>query len=265
MKDNLITKNKEYQSRTYNDLSSEFQKLYHSAVRAFELIGLMYDRLTLVEKLSHKVAVAKIHNDHRHLAGFSKRNITRNLPLNNPSVPRRVRPSWPKNSINETNEPSKLSNTGHIQGKNPKLSLTHGNEGTRKNSTNLATKAAAQPMESSSCKILYLKNCELKEALEKTSQLTTADNIAFAAAAASINEIHNKNVQCDILHFEFHLAKQEILDHMGEPYLSINNGDLKIWFSGKIDKKNGHVISVKLGRISQQRIDYDNRGDVQNE
>ncbi len=75
MEDNLITEVKEYQIRSYEDLSSEFQRLYP---RVADLIQLMYNRLTLVDKLSHKEAVAKIYNDHQHLSGFSRRR--RNLP-----------------------------------------------------------------------------------------------------------------------------------------------------------------------------------------
>src|SRR5690348_11272218 len=95
---NLVTDNyiEEYQTRSYQDLSSEFQRLYP---RVIQLIPLMYNRLTLVDNLPHKDAVTKIYNDHRHLSGFSKRNIRRNLPLDNETVPRRVRPSWPKNSV----------------------------------------------------------------------------------------------------------------------------------------------------------------------
>src|SRR5919108_257881 len=87
----------------------EFQKLHSSAVRAYQLITLMYNRLTLIEKFSHKEAITKIQNDHKHLAGFSKRNIRRSLPLDNPYVPRRARPRWPKNSIAIDDDHSKLS------------------------------------------------------------------------------------------------------------------------------------------------------------
>ena len=98
----------EYEKRSYEDLSLEFQRLYPSAVRAFELIPLMYNRLTLVEKLLHKEAYKKICDDHRHLSGFSSRNISRYLPSDNPSVPRRVRTSCPKNSSDKIIEPQKL-------------------------------------------------------------------------------------------------------------------------------------------------------------
>jgi hypothetical protein len=244
-KDNLCSINKEYQNRTYDDLSSEFQRLYPSAVRVFELIALMYNRLTLVEKLSHKVAVAKIYNDHTHLVGFSERNIRRYLPTDNPSVPRRVRSQWPKNNDIGANTSSKLSNTIQGQDEHP----------AKKTDANLAVKPFAQSAECSSCVELSLENRELKEALEKNSKLITADNVAYASSD-SINQIHN------VLEFEFHLRKEQILDYLGEPYLSLKDGNLKIWFSGKIDTKNRHVISAKIGRLSQQQVDLNNTGNI---
>jgi len=92
MEDNLLTEDevKEYQKRSYDDLSSEFQRLYPRVIR---LIPLMYNRLTIIDKLSHKEATAKFYNDHRDLPGFSRRNIRRNLPSDNATVPRRIRPS----------------------------------------------------------------------------------------------------------------------------------------------------------------------------
>jgi hypothetical protein len=99
----------EYKMRTYKELSAEFQQLYPQAIRAYQLMPLMYNRLTLVDKLSHKDAIAKINNDHRQLSGFSMRNIRRYLPSDNPAVLKRVRTSCPKNSFAEITEPAKLS------------------------------------------------------------------------------------------------------------------------------------------------------------
>ena len=115
--DNLLTEDdvKEYQKRSYDDLSSEFQRLYPRVIR---LIPLMYNRLTLVDKLSHKEATAKIYNNHRDLPGFSRRNIRRYLPLDNATVPRRIRPSRPKNSTIESEEAPELSGTIHEQNQN---------------------------------------------------------------------------------------------------------------------------------------------------
>ena len=263
--DNLPAISNEYQNRTYDELSSEFQKLLPSVVRASELIGIMYNRLTLVENFSHKEAVTKIHHDHKHLAGFSNRNICRSLPLDNLNVPRRVRPRWPKNSNIEVNEPSKLSNTTQEQDRKLKYDAD-------KNSTNF-TKAVSssaglkQPYNSlkecSGCKELYIANLELKEALQNTNQLTTADKVVAAAAASSD---YSYNKECEILDFEFHLLKQQILDHIGQPYVWIKDGDLKVWFSGTIDRKSGCVISAKPGRLGpQQQGDLNKEGDIQNE
>jgi hypothetical protein len=57
------------------------------------------------------------------------------------------------------------------------------------------------------------------------------------------------------------LTKQQILDHLGEPYISIKDVDLKIWFSGIIDRKSGHVTSAKPGRLGELQIDRDSRGE----
>ena len=100
---------KQYEQHTYEELSQEFVELYPAAARAFELIPQMYNRLTLVDGLAHKEAVAKIHSDHNHLTGFTQRNIRRYLPGDNPRIPRRIRTSRPKNSITETAENPELS------------------------------------------------------------------------------------------------------------------------------------------------------------
>jgi hypothetical protein len=244
--DNLVATNKEYQNRTYNDLSSEFQKVHPSAVRAFQLIALTYNRLTLVEKLDHKSTVAKIYSDHKHLAGFSQRNIRRNLPLDNPSVPRRIRPSWPKSNFNETNEQSKLSNAKQQQQKVPQSPLNCDMDAGNNNAT-VATDIV-KPTDCNHYEQLKLENCEIREALEKASTLITADKISSAEYS------QNKDLQADILDFEFNLTKQQILDHLEQPYLSLKDGNLKIWFSGKIEKKSGRVISAKPGRIIEHEL-----------
>ncbi len=112
----------EYEQRTYEELSQEFEELYPAAARAFELIPQMYNRLTLVDGLTHKEAVEKIHNDHRHLTGFTERNIRRNLPADNPSIPRRIRTSCPKNSVTEISAEQHINNTEHTDENTQQLS-----------------------------------------------------------------------------------------------------------------------------------------------
>src|SRR5262245_48136249 len=92
-------------SQTYEELSKEFERLYPSVNRAIQLIGIMYTRLTLVDKLTHKEAKAKIYEDHKHLPGFSTRNIRRSITsLDNPNIPhRKIRPTWPNSGITEEN------------------------------------------------------------------------------------------------------------------------------------------------------------------
>jgi hypothetical protein len=77
----------DYNNRTYEDILREFQMLFANAMKAFQLIPVMYNRLTLVDKLSHNQTVKKIHDDHIHLQGFSPRSIRRYLPADNPAVP----------------------------------------------------------------------------------------------------------------------------------------------------------------------------------
>jgi hypothetical protein len=76
----------EYKYKSYEELSQEFQKVYPAATRTFVLIPQMYNRL--IDGLTHKEALAKIHNDHNHLPGFTERNIRRYLPANNPNIPK---------------------------------------------------------------------------------------------------------------------------------------------------------------------------------
>ena len=179
MEDNLIPENdvKEYQKRSYEDLSSEFQRQYP---RVVQLIELMYNRLTLVDKLSHKEAVAKIYNDHRHLPGFSKRNIRRNLPLENSSVPRRIRPSWPKNSITKSDDTSKLSVTIQEQNQN---ALTYNDSGqTTTNQLEGPTEKLhyiSDPNHDDDHNDVYAENAELKEALTRQIGFTTANEISL--------------------------------------------------------------------------------------
>jgi hypothetical protein len=105
----------EYKTRTYEDLSSEFQKLYSQVVRAYQLIPQMYNRLTIVDRLSHIEAMSKIANDHKHLPGFSDRNVRRYLPSHNPNIPHRVRTPRPKNSATISLDNPKLSMSEHKQ------------------------------------------------------------------------------------------------------------------------------------------------------
>ena len=183
MEDNLIPENdvKEYQKRSYEDLSLEFQRLYP---RVIQLIPVMYNRLTLVDKLSHKEAVRKIYNDHRHLSGFSNRNIRRNLPLDNAAVPRRIRPSWSKNSITKSDDTAKLSVTIQEQNQNALTSNDYGQTTTNQLKERPAekeiTSCASKPDPSDKhSNALDEENAELREALSRQITFTKANEISL--------------------------------------------------------------------------------------
>ncbi len=132
----------------------------------------MYNRLTLVEKLPHKDAIAKIYNDHKHLPGFSQRNIRRNLPSDNPYVPRRVRTAWPKNSSTTSNVYSRLNNTIQEQDKELDTAIIPASKlGESKDGLVQGLK------ECPNCKALSLENYELKEALSRNTTLVPANQI----------------------------------------------------------------------------------------
>jgi hypothetical protein len=173
LKDNLIIEKdiKEYQNRSYDDLSSEFQRMYP---RVLQLIPLMYNRLTLVDKLSHKEAMAKIYNDHRHLSGFSKRNIRRNLPLDNVTVPRRIRPPWPKKSATECEEVSELSATVHEQDQNAQTG-SNSEEITTSQLTSYTSNTDPSEKQNNA---LYAENAELKEDLSRQATFVKADEVS---------------------------------------------------------------------------------------
>jgi hypothetical protein len=69
---------KKSEFKSYEELSQEFQA---AARRAVELIRQMYNRLTLIDGLTHKDALAKMRNDHDHLRGFTQRNTRRYLQI----------------------------------------------------------------------------------------------------------------------------------------------------------------------------------------
>lgn len=97
--------------KSYSELSKEFRELYPTVVYAFQLVPKMYNTLTLVDRFSHKAALKKIMDDHKDLPGFSKRNIGRYLPSDNPGIPRRIRPRRPNSSQTISMQGTNLSDT----------------------------------------------------------------------------------------------------------------------------------------------------------
>jgi hypothetical protein len=99
--------------------------------------------------------------------------------------------------------------------------------------------------ESSSCIGLCDEN--QVESPEKSSQLITTaeDYMLVEEISASTNEN-----DIDILPFEFYMIYRELRNHLTPLYTKIGDGG-KVWFSGKINKNTGVVVSSNLGRINQ--------------
>jgi hypothetical protein len=99
--------------------------------------------------------------------------------------------------------------------------------------------------ESSSCIGLCDEN--QVDSPEKSSQLITTaeDDMLVEEISASTNEN-----DIDILPFEFSMIYRELRNHLAPIYTKIGDGG-KVWFSGKINKNTGVVVSSNLGRINQ--------------
>jgi hypothetical protein len=130
-------------------------------------------------------SLTKIYSDHQHLPGFSKRNIRRNLPSDNASVPRRIRPSWPKNSSSETGEASELSDTIQEESQN---ALTSNDSGQTTAANHLQERPTEKEITTYTSKLdpsdkhnnaLYEENVELKGALSRKNAFIKADEISL--------------------------------------------------------------------------------------
>ncbi len=179
-----------FQNRTYDELSIEFRQLYPAALRAFQLIPLMYNRLTLVDSLTHKVALRKIYDDHKDLPGFSRRNIYRSLPKDNPCIPRKIVPERHKTSSTVTEMANSLSVT-----EKAKATATESKENERESCPN--------------CQLLRTKKEELEEALEKSAGPTKAANFSPQIQRFTVSKERHRELidsiekSVEFIHIEF--------------------------------------------------------------
>ena len=201
--------NIEYQKLSYEDLSKEFRKIYPNVIRAFQLIPLMYDRLSLIDGLCHKRALKKIRDDHKDLPGFSHRNIYRYLPSDNPNIPHRIVSSRHKSSRPESNLIKKLSSAKHLKNLvEPK-------------------KVDEREIECTRCLHLQKRNVELEEALVANSRFTKADKVQTAKK------------------FRIPLNIDEIKDNINN-IERIERTTNQIWIIVYLDITCGNVISATL-------------------
>jgi hypothetical protein len=251
------------EDRPYEELSKEFQEKWPTAVRAFELIPLMYNRLTKVDGYTHKAAINRINNDHAHLPGFSKRNIRRYLPADNPNVPHRVRTPRPKTSITENDCGEKFSDSGlDEQGYGSKDSNIDSTVGSSSQDAGDEKDHKLQEGDEQlptipegndcpNCQELRDKIKGLEEQVkyfEAREQAREKDEEFDRESAANDNN-SSKN---DRLHdFEFALKLRDVRRYVASQFRNVgDNGDL--WFNGMIDPATRSVVRAHLGRINER-------------
>jgi hypothetical protein len=235
----------EYEYKSYEELSKEFQQ---AVARAFVLIPQMYNRLTLVDGLTHKAAVAKIRNDHNHLSGFTERNIRRYLPAKNPNIPRRVRTSRPKNSVTETYVGTFFSDTKH----NDKKNVNHkiGRQSISNDVVDDVSSDQTIQIEGVTVKRNVKSDLgesphsqEPKEALKEATNLSTV-------AANKANKADLKT--CHVLNLEIPLPSRQCRKYISS---QLNKGKNEFCFSVTINVDTGKIISAKTGRNSEWKWD----------
>jgi hypothetical protein len=254
----------EEDDRPYEELSKEFQERWPTAVRAFELIPLMYNRLTKVDGYTHKAAINKINNDHAHLPGFSKRNIRRYLPADNPKVPHRIRTPRPKTSITENDSGEKFSDSG----------LDEQDYGSKDSNIDSAVGSSSQdaghkkdhkPQEGHeqlptipegndcpNCQELTDKIKELEEELEYFNAQVQArqedEEFDRGESLANDDEVKKSRQPID---FEFCLKLRGVRKYTASRFREAgDNAD--VWFNGTIDLKTQEVVAAYVGKIEER-------------
>ena len=248
----------DYYNRSYEDISKEFQTLFPSAIRAFQLVPLMYNRLTLVDNLSHSTAVERIYNDHHHMPGFSRRSITRYLPADNPAVPHRVTPSWRKKSPAQTDKEEELSNYEQYK-------ENIGKEGQSMPSARFLDNPVSSMIESENLKSYDVQEIkdekqQLAERLTILQELHTRDiatikdlnevisNGSFVVAEQVLSKT---SVSGENILFEFYVGIEEIQLYLAS--IANERGAIdKLWINGYLNKDTGKIVEIHLGRIGTQ-------------
>lgn len=240
--DALQFENNTCKSVAYEDLSNEFQSLYPTVVRAYQLIGMMYNRLTLIDGFGHREAFKKIYEDHKHLSGFSSRNLRRYLPQDNPNVPHRVRTSRPNSSGTEIiRHPESNNNKNQSKIEAQAIELHNDNNITRENAGNERIKELEEELKQ--------LNQELENKRAENAGLST--NVGSLERKVAVLDKKNENdvfssTQEDIINFELAFEWIPVFDYMNELYKKGLTS--KVWFSGAINRKTGKVIASYVGR-----------------
>ena len=208
----------EVKAKTYDQLSQEFRTTYG---RACDLIPAMYKRLISVDELTHKDALAKIYSDHKDLLGFSYRNIQRFLPIDSPTVPRRVVSQRRKNSITKSKTLEKLSDSELLIDRDTRHTSTEINR-----------------IDREGCIELKKKNGELEEAVVANTKFLPADT------NSKFKSDKEFRLPLKIIDIKKYLIQNRNVGHIS-----------KIWVIVKVDIERGIVNSTII-----DGLEYDNSG-----
>ena len=237
-----------YQSRTYEDLSNEFQNLYPNAIRAFQLIPAMYNRLTLVDNLSHKAALTKIQYDHKKLNGFSTRNMYRYLPSGNPYIPKRV--MTPRHKISNTKTDATVQSSKDEQpARMVDVIVQRQNEKDGKDKR-------IQELENK----LKQHDDDLKDKKPQIAGLSAQVEFLRKQLQPSYkqNNMNEHSSDDEVIDFEFRLSWETVRDYMGSKFKS--GRTLEVWFHGRFHKLTGKVIEANPGKKSELTTSTRNLG-----
>jgi hypothetical protein len=106
--------------------------------------------------------------------------------------------------------------------------------------------------ECSSCQELQAKVNELTDALRKSTQLKTADQINKPSSSDSGTRLENSS--SNISDFEFSLRLEDVRKYIINSF-NVHKIKDQIWFSGTFDKSTAKIITATTGRKSQQTED----------
>jgi hypothetical protein len=206
-----------------------------------------------VDKLSHTQAVKKIHDDHSHLEGFSSRSIRRCLPPDNPAVPPRVRPTWPKKSITQPVNEQMLSINKQCKGKN-------------RSTTNsiFLNKTKVSMIENEKPELDRMQKIEDEKqqldeqvttlkTLRKIDKATIKDlnnmisNGSFVTAEHVLSRATGENIT-----FEFSIGIKEVKHYVSS--ITATESTENLWFNVTINKESNKVIEICLGRRTSDNI-----------
>jgi len=196
----------------------------------------MYNRLTLVDGLTHKEAVAKIHNDHSHLDGFTERNIRRYLPADNPNLPRRVRTSCPKNSITVRSIKKPFSDAAEQEVKS-----ASGEEDSNHKVDNMQTSVNIKAR----CGSDQAEH-DIDDILQDTQHAANDKQMAENETENLTNQVQEESKETaerQIIEFDFSIPFEDLRSVMEELFM-MTKGFGKVLFHGTLNMINGKVTVI---------------------